>query len=82
MVPRSMGEGGPDTRGICPAHAQEPHPPFRSRNRQKIKVLSTDPVSEGVYPASGFQYRMCNYSQKKSLPNSFKIMKPLILLGF
>lgn len=54
MVPRSMGEGGPDTRGIFPAHEQEPNPPYPLRELVEIKVLNTCPVFEGVYPAFDF----------------------------
>ena len=82
MVPRSMGEGGPDTRGHMSGTWTGTEPTFLIHELVEIKVLNTCPVFEGVYPAFGFWYLMCNYAEKKPFANSCGLLKPLILLGY
>ena len=78
----AWGRVVPTPGGICPAHEQEPNPPYPLRELVEIKVLNTCHVYEGVYPAFCFWYRMCNYAEKKPFANSCGLLKPLILLGF
>ena len=78
----AWGRVVPTPGGICPAHEQEPNPPYPLRELVEIKVLNTCPVFEGVYPAFCFWYRMRNYAEKKPFANSWHSLKPFILLGF
>ena len=66
MVPRSMGEGGPDTRGIFPAHSMDTNRLYANGTAENIKPVIQTMFTKGYIRHSVFGI-VCVTMQKRNL---------------